>query len=98
VGQGRVRSEQIALTIPFFSLPVPQGLGDEGAHKTRGKLFAVRLLPGYKTQWVSGIEGDAGGTIWKDGGPKIEVVLDMYSEDPTQTVNARECYGKKSRS
>jgi hypothetical protein len=35
------------------------------------RVSPIGLLPGYKVQLVSGID-TGGGTIWKDGGPKIE--------------------------
>ena len=60
---------------------------NEGTRQAKKTLFPLRLLPGYKIQSVSGIEGGLGGRIWRESGPDIQfVVLNVYSEDPLRAV------------
>jgi hypothetical protein len=78
----------LALLLLLIASPVLEVRGqDEGTSQAKKTISAVRLLPGYRIQSVSGIEGGVGGRIWREGGPKIEfVVLDMYSEDSARTA------------
>lgn len=78
----------LAFLLLLIASPVLEVRGqDKGTSQAKKAISAVRLLPAYKIQSVAGIEGGSGGSIWKEGGPKIEFVLGgMFSEDPVRTV------------
>jgi hypothetical protein len=84
----RMNKAGLALLLLLIASPVLEVRGqNEGTVQAKKTLFPLRLLPGYKIQSVSGIEGGLGGRIWREGGPDIQfVVLDVYSEDPLRTV------------
>jgi hypothetical protein len=57
-----------------------------GPTKNKTALSPVRLLPGYIFEISPGFEGNAGGSIWHDGGLKIQYILGLYTADPADSV------------
>jgi hypothetical protein len=70
---------------------------DENAAQGKKTRAMVRLLPGYKFQIVPGFEGNAAGTLWKEGGPKIEFTLGCCFDDATQSTRREDVLWKEEQ-
>jgi hypothetical protein len=89
----------LALLLLLIASPVLNVRGqNEGTVQAKKTVSPVRLLPGYKIQSVSGIEGGLGGRIWREGGPDIQFeVEDVYSEDPLRTVEREDILWREAQ-
>jgi len=93
-----MNATRLMLVLFLILLPSVQASGqDENTAQGKKTLAMVRLLPGYKFQIVPGFEGNAGGRIWKEGGPKIEFSIGCCFDDATQSTGRDDVLWKEEQ-
>jgi hypothetical protein len=65
----------IVVALTFFVVAPHAAHSQMGPTKWKDNRIPFHLLPDYKIQGYTGIEGGSNGKIWKDGGPTIEFAL-----------------------
>jgi|SRR5580700_5822966 hypothetical protein len=76
----------ILLMVCLLSVSPTTNARNQDLAKREAKLSPVRLLPGYKIRFRSGIDS-WGGTIWNDTGLKIVFDHDLYGGVPADQVD-----------
>jgi hypothetical protein len=73
----------------LFSVSSTTNARNQDLAKREAKLSPVRLLPGYKIRWASGIDS-WGGQIWNDAGVNIEFDQGLYVGVSTDLVDKKD--------